>query len=48
MKILIAGAGIVGSNLAQQLSMEGHEVSLVDNDPEVPRPLTDRLDVLTV
>jgi len=48
MKILIAGAGIVGSNLAQQLSMEGHEVSLVDNDPEVLRPLTDRLDVLTV
>jgi len=48
MKILIAGAGIVGANLAEQLSIEGHEISLVDNDPEVLRPLTDKLDVLTV
>ncbi len=48
MRILIAGAGIVGSNLAAQLSIEGHEISLVDIDPAVLRPLTDKLDVLTV
>lgn len=48
MRILIAGAGIVGSNLAAQLSVEGHEVSLVDSSAEVLRLLTDKLDVLTV
>jgi len=48
MRVLIAGAGIVGSNLAEQLSIEGHEVSLVDSDPDVLRPLQDKLDVLTV
>ena len=48
MRILIAGAGVVGTNLAEQLSMEGHEISLVDSDPEVLRPITDKLDVLTV
>ena len=48
MRILIAGAGVVGTNLAEQLSMEGHEISLVDSEPEVLRPITDKLDVLTV
>jgi len=48
MRILIVGAGIVGSNLAEQLSMEGHEISLVDRDPEVLRALQNKLDVLTV
>jgi len=48
MRILIAGAGVVGSNLAEQLSIEGHQVSLVDADPDVLKPLQDKLDVLTV
>ena len=48
MRILIAGAGVVGANLAEQLSIEGHEVSVVDNDPEALRPLADKLDLLTV
>ena len=39
MRILIAGAGIVGNNLAEQLSEEGHDVAIVDGDAEKIRRL---------
>jgi trk/ktr system potassium uptake protein len=48
MKILIVGAGVVGSNLAEELSVAGHNVSIVDRDPAVLRRISDRMDVLTV
>jgi trk system potassium uptake protein TrkA len=32
-KILIVGCGRVGSRLAQELDREGHEVTIVDNNP---------------
>lgn len=48
MNILIVGAGVVGSNLAEELSLAGHNVSIVDQDPALVRRLSDRLDVLTV
>ncbi len=35
MKVLIAGAGSVGKHMAQQLVQSGHEVTIVDNDPNV-------------
>ena len=35
MRIVIAGCGRVGSDLAITLSEEGHDVSVVDNQPEV-------------
>ncbi len=35
MKIMIVGAGSVGCYMASQLHQSGHEVSLVDQDPEV-------------
>ena len=31
MKILIAGAGKVGSTVARQLSSEGHDLTLIDS-----------------
>lgn len=34
MNILVVGCGKVGSRLAQMLSDEGHDVSIVDNDEE--------------
>ena len=37
MNILIVGAGVVGSNLAEELSVSGHNVSVVDRDPAVIR-----------
>ena len=33
MKILIVGCGRVGSRLAQELDRDGHEVTIVDNNP---------------
>jgi trk system potassium uptake protein TrkA len=32
-KVLIVGCGRVGSRLAQELDREGHEVTIVDNNP---------------
>ncbi|MBW2731785.1 MAG: Trk system potassium transporter TrkA [Deltaproteobacteria bacterium] len=48
MRILIVGAGVVGSNLAAELSMGGHVVSIVDDDVRLVRELNDRLDVLAI
>ncbi|PIR00111.1 MAG: Trk system potassium transporter TrkA [Nitrospinae bacterium CG11_big_fil_rev_8_21_14_0_20_45_15] len=48
MKILIVGAGIVGNNLARELSKEGHDISVVDSCLDRIRPIADTLDVLTV
>lgn len=33
MNVLIVGCGRVGSRLAQELDREGHEVTIVDNNP---------------
>ncbi len=49
MRILILGAGQVGSTAAISLSREeANEVTIVDRDPRVLRDLQDRLDVRTV
>jgi trk system potassium uptake protein TrkA len=49
MKILILGAGQVGSSAAYHLSREeANEVTVVDTRPEVLRELQDRLDIRTV
>lgn len=49
MKILILGAGQVGSSAAYHLSREeANEVTVVDLHPEILRELQDRLDIRTV
>ena len=49
MKIIILGAGQVGSTAAQQLSREqANDVTVVDTRDEVLRDLQDRLDIRTV
>ena len=48
MKIIIIGAGKVGVTLAEHLSGEGHEITVVDADPEALRGVGERLDVMTV
>ena len=45
MKIIIIGAGEVGYNLAKKLSKEGHDVVVVDHNPEKVREIHDSLDV---
>jgi trk system potassium uptake protein len=49
MKILILGAGQVGSTAAHSLAREEtNDVTIIDRDPRVLRELQDRLDVRTV
>jgi trk system potassium uptake protein TrkA len=48
MRILIIGAGVVGFNLAQELSREGHDIAIIDQTAEKMRRITDTLDVLSV
>lgn len=48
MKILIVGAGAVGFNLAKQLSMEGHDISVVEKDSDLVKRITEKLDVSVV
>ena len=48
MKILIAGAGRVGYELASVLSCEGHDITVIDRDSDVLASVTDGLDVICV
>ena len=48
MDIIIAGDGKVGSTLARQLSAEGHDVTLIDNDLHVLNTSMERYDLMGV
>ena len=48
MKIIIAGAGEVGSHLAKMLSNEANEITVIDQDGERLEMLRSHMDVLTV
>ncbi|NIQ98257.1 MAG: Trk system potassium transporter TrkA [Desulfuromonadales bacterium] len=48
MRILIVGAGQVGYFLSERLSVEGHEVTLVDRSDDNLRRAEDRLNVLGI
>lgn len=45
MKIIICGAGQVGSQIARHLSAENNDVTIVDQDPALVRRVTDSYDV---
>ena len=48
MNIIIAGGGKVGSTLAQQLSAEKHDITLIDSNSQVLGAIMERFDVMTV
>ena len=48
MDIIIAGDGKVGSSLAQQLSAEGHDVTLIDSNLQVLNTSIERYDLMGV
>ncbi|MEJ1353402.1 MAG: Trk system potassium transporter TrkA [Candidatus Sedimenticola sp. (ex Thyasira tokunagai)] len=48
MKIIILGAGQVGTSVANNLVSEANDITVVDQDPELLRALQDRLDLRTV
>lgn len=48
MNILILGAGQVGSSVAENLSSEANDITLIDANADVLHELRDRLDIQTV
>ncbi|MBR4079873.1 MAG: NAD-binding protein, partial [Christensenellaceae bacterium] len=48
MNIIIVGGGKVGITLTKKLSEEGHDVTVIDNDPQAISNVTDSMDVITV
>ena len=48
MQIIIVGCGKVGSTIAEQLSAEGHDITIVDTDESVVQALATRLDIMGV
>nr|VFK22756.1 MAG: trk system potassium uptake protein TrkA [Candidatus Kentron sp. LPFa] len=48
MKIIILGAGRVGSSVAENLADEANDITVVDENTELLRDLQDRLDIRTV
>ncbi len=48
MKVVIAGAGEVGTHLAKMLSKENHEIVLIDEDSEKLEKISNQVDLLTI
>lgn len=48
MKVIILGAGQVGSSLAETLVHEGHDITMIDINPKRLQELQDRLDLQVV
>lgn len=48
LKIIIVGCGKVGSTLVQQLSKEGHEITIVDKNPEKTQELSNLYDIMGI
>ena len=46
MKIIIAGAGRIGSSLAEVLSQEGHDITIIDRDEETISHVSNDIDVI--
>ena len=45
LKIIIIGGGKIGSTLADKLTLEGNDITFIDNDPEVVEDLSATLDI---
>ncbi len=48
MKVIICGAGQVGSGIARQLAGEHNDVTVIDSSPDLIQQMADALDVRTV
>lgn len=46
MKIIIVGCGNVGATLAEQLSTEGHDITIIDTREQLVRDVSAAYDVL--
>ena len=45
MRVIVCGAGQVGSSIARQLAGEANDVTVIDNDPEIVHKLAETAEV---
>ena len=48
MKSIICGAGVVGQSIAEKLSKEGFEITIIDESKENLKKVLETLDVKTI
>ena len=48
LKVVIIGCGKVGATLTEQLSIEGHDITILDTDPNKVQELANLYDVMGV
>ena len=48
MKIVIVGDGKVGYNIAKQLLAEGHDIVVIDNNPDVLEDSLQKLSLIHI
>ena len=48
LNIIIVGCGKVGATIVQQLSREGHEITIIDKRAERVQELTDMYDIMGI
>ena len=48
MKIIIVGCGKVGATLVEQLSREGHDLTIIDKSPQRIQSITGLFDVMGI
>lgn len=48
MQIIIVGCGNVGTTLTEQLSKEGHNITVIDRDPKKAEAVANRFDVMGI
>jgi trk system potassium uptake protein TrkA len=48
MKIIVVGCGKVGATIAAELNQEGHDITVIDQDHEVLKTITESIDVMSV
>lgn len=46
LNIIIVGCGKVGATLVEQLSKEGHDITVIDKKPERIQDITNMFDVM--
>lgn len=48
MNIVILGAGVVGSHIAAQLTGEGHDVVIIEKNPETAKHVANHVDCIVI
>ncbi|MCI6357629.1 MAG: NAD-binding protein [Erysipelotrichaceae bacterium] len=48
MKIIVIGNGKIGQTIVKNVCKEGHDITIIDNDPDVVNQMIDSFDVMGI